>query len=122
MNAGIGPGKTREDHRQVADQLYSFYAEGRELRRLVAIIGEASLGDEERRYLEFADEFETALVGQGRAGRTIEESLDLAWQLLSAFPAGDLKRIHRDLIAKYLGSLSEPEETADVGAGPSAES
>ena len=109
MNAGIGKGKTREDHRQVADQVYAFYAQGRELRRLVAIIGEASLGDEDRRYLKFADEFENTFVGQGRSDRTIEESLDLAWQLLSAFPDADLKRIHREIIDRYRGSLKESD-------------
>jgi V/A-type H+-transporting ATPase subunit B len=93
MNAGIGAGKTRADHRAVADQLYAFYARGRDLRRLVAIIGEASLTAEDRRYLDFADHFERRLVGQGDRGRTIEESLEAAWDLLAAFPPAELKRI-----------------------------
>jgi V/A-type H+-transporting ATPase subunit B len=92
MNAGIGEGKTRADHREVADQLYALYAEGRDLRRLVAIIGEASLGDLDRLHLRFADEFEQRFVSQaGRRGVT--ETLELAWELLDMYPPEDLKRI-----------------------------
>ena len=116
MNAGIGTGKTREDHRQVADQVYAFYAQGRELRRLVAIIGETSLSDEDRRYLDFADEFEKTFVGQGRSDRTIEESLDLAWHLLSAFPVADLKRIHPEIIDRYRRSLKKSNRSVDLNA------
>jgi V/A-type H+-transporting ATPase subunit B len=100
MNAGIGPGKTRPDHRQLADQMYAFYAEGRDLRRLVAIIGEASLGDEDRRRLRFADEFEQRWVSQsGR--RSVEDSLDLAWQLLAPFAPAELKRVAPDLVERH---------------------
>jgi V/A-type H+-transporting ATPase subunit B len=101
MNAGIGAGKTREDHRGVADQLYSFYAQGRDLRRLVAIIGEGALGAEDRRYLDFADKFEQQFIGQGNTNRTIEETLDLAWRQLSEFPTTELKRIKLEHIEKY---------------------
>jgi V/A-type H+-transporting ATPase subunit B len=101
MNAGIGAGKTREDHRGVADQLYSFYAQGRDLRRLVAIIGEAALSTEDRRYLDFADKFEQQFIGQGNTNRAIEETFDLAWKLLGGFPATELKRIKREHIEKY---------------------
>jgi V/A-type H+-transporting ATPase subunit B len=100
MNAGIGEGRTREDHRQVADQLYAFYAEGRDLRRLVAIIGEASLSTADRRYLEFADAFESRLVNQ-QERRSITETLETAWDLLSVFPDQELKRIDRELIARH---------------------
>ncbi len=101
MNAGIGAGKTREDHRGVADQLYSFYAQGRDLRRLVAIIGEAALSVEDRRYLEFADKFEQQFIGQGDTNREIQETLDLAWKLLSEFPAAELKRVRQEHIERY---------------------
>ncbi|MFQ6059338.1 MAG: V-type ATP synthase subunit B [Anaerolineae bacterium] len=101
MNAGIGPGKTREDHRGVANQLYAFYAQGRDLRRLVAIIGEAALSAEDRRYLEFADQFEQRFLNQGQTNRDIEETLDLAWELLAALPMSELKRIDRQHIRKY---------------------
>jgi V/A-type H+-transporting ATPase subunit B len=98
MNAGIGEGKTRRDHRQVADQLYALYAQGRDLRRLVAIIGEASLSPSDRRYLEFADAFEHRFVHQHRR-RSIAQTLDAAWDLLLMFPDEELKRIAPDLIA-----------------------
>ncbi|MCL4393674.1 MAG: V-type ATP synthase subunit B [Chloroflexi bacterium] len=101
MNAGIGAGKTREDHRGVADQLYSFYAQGRDLRRLVAIVGEAALSGQDRRYLEFADRFEREYIGQGATDRGIGETLDRGWDLLSEFPAAELKRIRREHIDRY---------------------
>jgi V/A-type H+-transporting ATPase subunit B len=101
MNAAIGAGETRDDHRAVADQLYALYAEGRDLRRLVAIIGEAALSAEDRRTLAFADRFEREFIGQGQAGRTIEETLSLAWDLLSEVPVGRLKRIDQRFIEKY---------------------
>lgn len=93
MNAGIGAGKTRDDHRQVADQLYACFARGKELRRLVSIVGEQALSDEDRRYLAFADDFEQEFVGQGRDSRTITETLETAWSLLDRFPPAELKRI-----------------------------
>lgn len=101
MNAGIGPGKTREDHRNIADQLYAFYAQGRDLRRLVAIIGEAALSTEDRHSLEFADAFERKLIHQGQAGRPIEETLEIAWDLLSEVSDAELKRVKRAYVEKY---------------------
>ena len=100
MNAGIGAGKTREDHRPVADQLYAALARGRELRRLVSIIGEAALSEHDRRYLAFAADFEQTFVNQSGARRSIEETLQLAWTLLLKLPEGDLKRIDPSLIAR----------------------
>jgi V/A-type H+-transporting ATPase subunit B len=101
MNAGIGEGKTRSDHRNVADQLYALYAEGRDLRRLVAIIGEAALSADDRRVLAFAQRFEEAFVGQGTVDRDVTETLDLAWELLRPMPVELLKRITQELIEKY---------------------
>jgi V/A-type H+-transporting ATPase subunit B len=101
MNAGIGEGKTREDHRSVADQLYALYAEGRDLRRLVAIIGEAALSADDRQVLNFAEEFERIFVGQGIVDRDIEETLSIAWDLLSRVPTRLLKRISQNLIDQY---------------------
>jgi V/A-type H+-transporting ATPase subunit B len=103
MNAGIGEDKTRPDHRQLADQLYAFYAQGRDLRRLVAIIGETALSDNDRRYLAFADDFEKRFIHQGGSARSIDETLDLAWDLLEPFTAGELKRIHAATIAAHRG-------------------
>ena len=101
MNEGIGIGKTRADHRSIADQLYALYAKGRDLRRLVAIIGEAALSSEDRRVLDFAKRFEETFVGQGMVNREIVETLDYAWELLSPMPAELLKRIPKEFIEQY---------------------
>jgi V/A-type H+-transporting ATPase subunit B len=100
MNAGIGEGKTAGDHRQLADQLYAFYAEGKDLRRLVAIIGEASLSDQDRRFLQFADGFETGFVSQTWR-RSIEETLAAGWRALEPFEDAALKRISPEVIRRY---------------------
>src|SRR5512138_369946 len=99
MGLGAGAGRTREDHRPVADQLYAFYARGRDVRRMAAIVGAANLGEEERRFLEFADRFEAELVGQGGVFRSIEETLDAGWRLLAPFPADALTRIPASIVA-----------------------
>lgn len=104
MNAGIGVGKTREEHRYVADQLYALYAQGRDLRRLVAVIGEAALSAEDRRALAFAEQFERRFIHQGHRNRDVDETLDLAWGLLSTFPAAELKRIPAHYLQKYHGA------------------
>ncbi|NMC45672.1 MAG: V-type ATP synthase subunit B [Chloroflexi bacterium] len=101
MKEAIGKGHTREDHQNVADQIYSFYAEGRDLEKLVAIIGEASLTEQDQRILNFSKRFEQEFVNQGSTNRTIEETLDLAWELLSTFPKEYLKRIPEAYIEKY---------------------
>lgn len=107
MNAGIGEGKTRADHRAVADQLYALYAQGRDLRRLVAIIGEAALSTEDRRVLTFADRFEAGFIGQGMVNRSAEETLALAWELLAPMPVEALKRIPQKYIEKYHHPIRE---------------
>jgi V/A-type H+-transporting ATPase subunit B len=101
MNAAIGEGQTRADHRTVADQLYALYAQGRDLRRLVAIVGEAALSGDDRRVLAFAERFEREFIGQGLINRSIEDTLELAWDLLSTMPVELLKRIPQEFIAKY---------------------
>ncbi|MDO8964696.1 MAG: V-type ATP synthase subunit B [Coriobacteriia bacterium] len=108
MNLGIGEGKTRDDHRAVANQLYAAYAQGRDLRRLVAIVGEEALSDSDRRYLRFADDFEARIVGQGEEGRSIEQTLTIAWELMAGLPMGELKRV-RDFIPKYHPNAAEPK-------------
>jgi len=108
MNAGIGEGKTRADHRAVADQLYALYAQGRDLRRLVAIIGEAALSADDRRVLAFADRFEAEFVGQAAGvNRSVEETLALAWDLLAPMPAETLKRIPQKYIETYHGNSAK---------------
>lgn len=102
MNQGIGKGRTREDHRGVADQLYSAYANGKDLRSLSAIVGEEALGANDRKYLKFADNFEKKYVNQDfYEDRTIEETLGLGWDLLSDLPESDMKRVKKDFIDKY---------------------
>ncbi len=102
MNAGIGKGKTREDHKQVADQLYSLYAEGRELRGLAAIVGEEALSEREKLILKFADEFEKGFIQQGvKEDRSIKKTLDIAWELLSMLPKDELTRISPEFRDKY---------------------
>ena len=103
MNLGIGTGKTREDHKKVSDQLYAAYAEGNDLRGLVAIVGKDALSERDRTFLEFADLFEGRFVRQGiDEDRTIGEgTLDLGWDLLATLPVEQLSRIDRELIEKY---------------------
>ncbi|HVI97047.1 MAG TPA: V-type ATP synthase subunit B [Anaeromyxobacter sp.] len=103
MGLGAGAGRTRADHRSVADQLYAFYARGRDVRRMAAIVGAANLGEDERRLLEFADRFERELVGQGDAFRSIDETLDAGWKLLGLFPADALTRVPAALVAARAG-------------------
>jgi V/A-type H+/Na+-transporting ATPase subunit B len=101
MNAAIGKGKTREDHRSVADQLYALYAEGRDLRRLVAIIGESALSENDRLILAFANRFEESFIGQGEVDRDIETTLNLAWELLAPLSVEMLKRIPSEFLERY---------------------
>ncbi|NOQ54500.1 MAG: V-type ATP synthase subunit B [Thermoplasmata archaeon] len=113
MNAGIGPGHTREDHKAVSDQLYAGYAEGRDLRGLVAIVGREALSDRDRHFLDFADVFEEKFVQQGREeDRDIEDALEIGWQLLASLPEGQLTRIDRKTIEKYHPAYRDgkPEE------------
>jgi len=102
MRSGIGKGKTREDHKDVADQLYDAYSKGVRARDLARIVGEMGLSERERRYLKFADAFEKRFVNQGEyENRTIEETLDIAWELLAILPESELVRIHEEYIKKY---------------------
>jgi len=102
MNLGIGKGKTREDHKKVSDQMYAGYAEGNDLRGLVAIVGKDALSERDRLLLEFADLFENRFVRQGYdEDRSIEDTLNLAWDLLATLPVEQLTRIDRELINKY---------------------
>ncbi len=100
---GIGEGKTREDHADLYNQLYAAYARGKEAQELATILGEAALSAEDQRYMSFANQFEERYISQGYYdNRTIEQTLDLGWELLSMFDNSELKRIDEDLIAKYM--------------------
>jgi len=103
MKDGIGTDHTREDHSDVSNQLYAAYAEGKDLRALVAVVGEEALTERDRRYLDFADSFEREFINQGKdEDRSIETTLDLGWELLRTMPEAELKRIDPKFIAKYL--------------------
>jgi len=102
MDDGIGEGLTRGDHGDVSDQLYAAYARGENLRDLVNIVGREALSDEDNKYLDFADRFETEFIQQGfNTDREIEETLDIGWDLLSMLPKTNLNRIDEDLIERY---------------------
>jgi len=102
MDQAVGKGKTREDHRELSNQLYAAYAQGMEIREMALVMGEASLSEMDRRYLEFADEFERKFVTQGEnEDRSIEQTLDIGWQLLRMLPRGELKRVRDEYIEKY---------------------
>lgn len=108
MNLGIGAGKTREDHREAADQLYAFYAQGRDLRRVAAIIGEEGLTEPDRMLLKFADDFERGYIHQGDTTRSIIETLDYGWGLLRRFPRDRFTRVRPDIMEKYYGRTVKP--------------
>ena len=100
---GIGDGKTREDHADTMNQLYAAYARGKDAKELAAILGEAALSEDDKRFSKFADEFEMRYVNQGlEENRTIEQTLDLGWELLTLLPVRELKRIREEYIEKYL--------------------
>ena len=100
---GIGVGKTREDHAATMNQLFAAYATGKEAKELMTILGESALTPTDLLYAKFADEFEKRYVSQGQEeNRSIQETLDLGWELLSILPRGELKRIKQDMIDKYL--------------------
>ncbi len=99
---GIGEGKTREDHADTMNQLFAAYARGKEAKELAVVLGEAALSDIDKLYAKFADEFERRYVSQGfETNRSIEETLNLGWELLSILPRSELKRIRDEYIDKY---------------------
>lgn len=100
---GIGVNKTREDHAQTMNQLFSAYARGKEAKELAVILGDAALSDVDKLYAKFAEAFEEEYVSQGSStNRSIEETLDLGWKLLKILPESELKRIDLKFIEKYL--------------------
>ncbi len=105
---GIGEGKTRADHADTMNQLYAAYARGKEAQELAQILGDAALTDEDRLYLEFADEFERRYIAQGnQENRSIEETLDIGWSLLRLLPRSELKRIRDEYLDKYYDVSAE---------------
>jgi len=110
---GIGSGKTREDHADVANQLFAAYARGREAAELAAILGESSLTDLDRLYMKFADAFEDKFVRQGEyENRSIEQTLEIGWNLLRMLPREELKRIRDAYLDKFYGKKAPEGEGA----------
>lgn len=100
---GIGTGKTREDHADTMNQLFSAYARGKECKELSAILGDSALSATDKLYAKFAESFEKEYVSQGfTADRTIEETLDIGWKLMKILPRAELKRIKEKFLDKYL--------------------
>jgi V/A-type H+-transporting ATPase subunit B len=102
MDAGIGAKRTREDHKAVSDQIYAAYAEGKDVRGLVAIVGKEALSERDRKFLEFADRFENEFIRQGREeDRPIQETLEIGWKLLTTLNEAWLTKIDRKTLDKY---------------------
>lgn len=100
---GIGKDKTREDHADTMNQLFSGYAQGKQAKELAVILGESALSDTDKAYAKFADAFEKEYVAQGfETNRSIEETLSLGWKLLKILPRTELKRIRDEYLEKYL--------------------
>ncbi|WP_327050753.1 ATP synthase subunit B [Halomicrococcus gelatinilyticus] len=113
MDDGIGEGLTREDHGDVSDQMYAAYAEGEDLRDLVNIVGREALSERDNKYLDFADRFEEEFVDQGfDTNRSIDETLDIGWDLLGMLPKEELNRIDEELIEEHYPEGEEAEEVA----------
>jgi V/A-type H+-transporting ATPase subunit B len=103
MNEGIGEGKTRDDHSGVSNQLYAGYAEGNDLRDLVAVVGEEALSDRDKKFLKFSQGFEDKFIRQGKdENRDINTSLGVGWNLFKTLPKEELKKIDLKHIEKYL--------------------
>ena len=108
---GIGKGKTREDHADTMNQIYSGYTSGIQARELATILGESALSEADKAFAKFAEAFEVKYVGQGYDNnRGIIETLDIGWELLSMIPRYELKRIRDEYLDKYLGKVEEKTE------------
>lgn len=107
-SAGVGPDKTRDDHKELKDQLFATYAVGTEARELAVVLGESSLSDSDKAHLKFADAFEKEFINQGEyEERSVQDSLDIGWKLLKLVPRESLKRVKEDTINKYLHDDSQ---------------
>jgi V/A-type H+-transporting ATPase subunit B len=111
---GIGKGKTREDHADLMNQLFAAYARGKEAKELAVILGEGALSEDDKAFASFADRFEDEYVRQGEyKNRTVEETLQLGWELLTMVPVKELKRVHDEYIERYLLPLKEDQKSAE---------
>ena len=102
-SAGVGEGKTREDHSGLKDQLFASYARGKDVRELAVVLGDSALSDADKAHLKFADEYEKRFINQGEyEDRDIETTLNLGWELLEIIPKEEMKRVKDDMIEKYM--------------------
>ncbi|MDR0405327.1 MAG: V-type ATP synthase subunit B, partial [Clostridiales bacterium] len=105
---GVGKDKTREDHADTMNQLFAAYSRGKEAKELMVILGEAALTEIDKRYAGFAEAFESRYVAQGfETNRSVEETLNLGWELLSMLPKSELKRVREEYIEKYMMKNSD---------------
>jgi len=112
---GIGAGKTREDHADLLNQLFAAYARGKEAKELATILGEGALTEEDKAFAAFSDAFEDRYVRQGEyENRSIEETLDLGWELLTLIPTRELKRVRDAYIEKYLKPKIKQDNEGEV--------
>ncbi len=119
---GIGEGRTREDHPQIANQLFSSYARSKEIEELAVVLGEAALTETDRAFMKMGTQFEDRFVRQALdENRTIEETLSIGWDLLTMIPRSELKRIKDDMIDKYLPMKADAEEDLAAVEEESAE-
>jgi V/A-type H+-transporting ATPase subunit B len=94
---------TREDHKDVASQLFAAYSKVKQVRNLASIIGEEELSDTDKRYLKFGEKFEQVFVNQGeKENRSIDQTLDIGWQVLASLPREELLRVNQEFLEKYL--------------------
>jgi V/A-type H+-transporting ATPase subunit B len=115
---GIGEGKTREDQADLFNQLFAAYARGKDAQELAVILGETALSEIDRLYYDFADTFEQRYVSQGEdEDRSIEQTLELGWELLAVFPTSELKRVRQEWLDKYLSRYRKGENAAQEGRG-----
>jgi V/A-type H+-transporting ATPase subunit B len=119
MNNGIGKGKTQPWHREWANQLYAAYAQGTSVRKLMAIVGEDALTELDRRYLNFSNNFEQQMIGQGNARRSIEDTFALGWKLMGLLPREELTRISKNVVDEMYRSYDD-EPAATPAAAPAA--
>jgi V/A-type H+-transporting ATPase subunit B len=106
MKDGIGGGMTRDDHKDVSSQLFAAYSKVKSIRNLASIIGEEELSPLDKQYLQFGEKFEQKFLSQGEfEDRSIEQTLDIGWQVLSSLPREELLRINRTYIEKYLDPI-----------------
>jgi len=111
---GIGKEKTREDHADLMNQLFAAYARGKEAKELAVILGEGALTEEDKAFAKFSDQFEDTYVRQGEyENRTIQETLDKGWELLTLIPVKELKRVRDEYVEKYLMPMIQKEETTE---------